>query len=64
MAAPWAAQLVYRWVTIIAGIIVLVAVVNFLYRLSMGEPIIPFVPLIVAAVIWLIGRFCLFLAGR
>ncbi len=58
------AQFVYHWATIVAGFIVLATVINFIYKFSIGQPIVPFVPLLVAAAIWLVGRLCLLFAGR
>ncbi len=51
-------DLLYRTASMLAGlIIVLVAIISF-YNISEDVPIIPVVPLVIAGVIWLIGRSC------
>jgi len=43
----------------LAGFIIVVAVINCLYQVSiLEEPIIPVVPFVLAAAIWLVGFFC------
>jgi hypothetical protein len=48
----------YWTATITAAAIVSWDVLEFLYGLSQGEPIIPIVALSSAALIWLLGRGC------
>jgi hypothetical protein len=38
-------------------IILFFALINTAYRASLGTPMIPIVPLLLAAVIWLLGHF-------
>jgi hypothetical protein len=57
MAARWG-ELLYRVATILAGLIALLVIVGYFYDASRGEPIIPIVPLLLAGIIWLIGRSC------
>jgi hypothetical protein len=57
MAARWG-ELLYRMATILAGLIALLVIVGYFYDASRGEPIIPIVPLLLAGIIWLIGRSC------
>ena len=57
MAACWG-ELLYRMATILAGLIALLVIVGYFYDASRGEPIIPIVPLLLAGIIWLIGRSC------
>ncbi len=59
-AGLWA-QFVYDCTMIVAGIIVLAALITFSYKCSIGEPSIP---LVVAAVVWFAGRFQRHVAGR
>ncbi len=64
MAAWWGTAL-YWIATIIAGLIVVWAVWNYVYNTDRGEPIIQIVPLLLAGAIWLVGRACRYLlAGR
>ena len=44
--------------SILAGLIIVLALVNYFYNASEGVPAIPVVALAVAGVIWLTGRFC------
>jgi uncharacterized membrane protein YjgN (DUF898 family) len=57
MAARWG-EFLYRMATILAGLIALLVIVGYFYDASRGEPIIPIVPLLLAGIIWLIGRSC------
>ena len=51
-------RLIYWAATIAAAMIVAWDLAGFLYGLSQGEPILRVASLVVAAVIWLIGRGC------
>lgn len=55
-------QFVYRGVSVIALMIVFFALINSAYRASLGTPMIPIVPLLLAAAIWLFGYFCQYCA--
>jgi protein-S-isoprenylcysteine O-methyltransferase Ste14 len=57
MTEPWGESF-YAAAAIIAALVALLAVFNFLYNFSVGEPIIPVVALGLAAIIWLIGLWC------
>jgi hypothetical protein len=48
-------QLLYRAATVIAGLVAVLAIVNFLDNISEGEPMVPVAALGLAAIIWLIG---------
>jgi hypothetical protein len=52
-------ETLYRASVMLAGFIIVVAVINCLYQVSiLEEPIIPVVPFVLAAAIWLVGFFC------
>ena len=52
-------EVLYRASVMLAGLIIVVAAINCLYQVSiLEEPIIPVVPFVVAAAIWLVGYFC------
>jgi hypothetical protein len=58
MALSWG-EILYRASVMLAGLIILLAAINGLYQMSiLEEPIIPVVPFVIAAAIWLIGFFC------
>jgi len=57
MAARWGGYL-YRETTILAGLIALLVIANYFYDANRGEPIMLIAPLLLAGVIWLIGRSC------
>lgn len=58
-------ELLYWTATIAAAVIAAWDVVDFLYGLSQGQPILRIVALVVAAIIWLLGRGCRYaLAGH
>lgn len=63
MAEP-RAQIFYRAASIIAGLIVLLAIANTIDNISEGEPIIPIVALALAGLVWLIGWLCRSIFGR
>ena len=50
--------LLYWMTTILAGLITAMAIANFYFKASEGEPTVPVVALLVAGVIWLIGWAC------
>ena len=45
----------YVVTTALAGLIVLLVAANYIYNIDQDRPLIPFVPLLIAGVIWLIG---------
>ena len=58
MALSWG-EILYRASVMLAGLVILLAAINCLYQMSiLEEPIIPVVPFVIAAAIWLIGFFC------
>ena len=63
MAEPQA-EIFYRAASIIAGLIVLLAIANTIDNISEGEPIIPIVALALAGLVWLIGWLCRSIFGR
>lgn len=42
----------------LAGLIIVLAVINSMYTASIAQPMIPVAPFVVAAAIWLVGLFC------
>ena len=58
MVLSWG-EILYRASVMLAGLIIVLAAINCLYQISiLEEPIIPVVPFVVAAAIWLVGFFC------
>lgn len=58
MVMSWG-EVVYRASVMLAGLIIVLAAINCLYQVSiLEEPIIPVVPFVLAAAIWLVGLFC------
>ena len=57
MAEPWC-EILYRAAAIVAGLVALLALLNFIYNVSEGEPMIPVAALGLAAIIWPIGLCC------
>ena len=57
-----ALQFVYRGASVIALVILFFALINTTYRASLGTPMIPIVPLLLAVAIWLFGYFCQYCA--
>ena len=58
MVLSWG-EIIYRASVMLAGLIIVLAAINGLYQVSiLEEPIIPVVPFVVAAAIWLVGFFC------
>ena len=52
-------EVLYRAGVMLAGLIIVLAAINCLYQVSiLEEPIIPVVPFVLAAAIWLVGYFC------
>jgi hypothetical protein len=52
-------EILYRASVMLAGLIIVLAAINCLYQISiLEEPIIPVVPFVIAAAIWLVGFFC------
>jgi hypothetical protein len=47
----------------IAAIIAMLAVFNFIYNLSQGEPIVSLPALVLAGIVWLTGLGCRFVLG-
>jgi hypothetical protein len=58
MRPAWG-EVLYRAGVMLAGLIIVLAAINCLYQVSiLEEPIIPVVPFVHAAAIWLVGYFC------
>jgi hypothetical protein len=58
MVLSWG-EILYRASVMLAGLIIVLAAINCLYQISiLEEPIIPVVPFVIAAAIWLVGFFC------
>jgi hypothetical protein len=52
-------EVLYRAGVMLAGLIIVLGAINCLYQVSiLEEPIIPVVPFVLAAAIWLVGFFC------
>ena len=45
----------YRAAATVAGLIVVLTALNYFYNISLDRPLIPFVPLLFAGLVWLIG---------
>lgn len=56
MALPWG-EIIYRASLMLAGLVMVFAVINSVYTASIAQPMIPLAPFVVAAAIWLIGLF-------
>ena len=52
------AAVIYWTAATIAALIVVLAVASYFTNVSEGEPVFPIVPLLLAAVIWLVEYFC------
>lgn len=50
-------QFVYRGASAIALVILFFALINTTYQASLGTPMIPIAPLLLAAAVWLLGYF-------
>ena len=57
MAEPLG-EILYRAAATIAGLVALPAILDFLYNVSEGEPMVPVAALGFAAMIWFIGLCC------
>jgi hypothetical protein len=57
MALSWG-EIIYRASLMLAGLVIVLAVINSIYTASIAQPMIPVAPFVVAAAIWLIGLFC------
>ena len=57
VALSWG-EIIYRASLMLAGLVILIAVINSLYTASIAQPMIPVAPFVVAAAIWLVGLFC------
>lgn len=57
MSEPWG-QILYRAATILAAIVALFAMVNFIDNFSEGDPILPLPALALAVIVWLTGLGC------
>jgi len=57
MAEAWG-EILYRAAATVAGLVALLALLNFIYNISEGEPMIPVAALGLAAIIWPIGLCC------
>lgn len=51
-------EVLYRASLMLAGLILVFAIGNILYQLSIAEPKIPLAPFVIAGSIWLVGLFC------
>ena len=51
-------EAIYWTATAVAGLIVVLSVANYLSNVSVGWPVVPIAPLLLAVVVWLIGYFC------
>lgn len=51
-------RIIYRVATTIAVLLVLWVIWNYVYNVERHEPIIYFFPLVLAVVIWALGRAC------
>jgi hypothetical protein len=54
VAVSWG-NIFYRGAAGLAALIAVLAIGNYLYNVGENRPLVPFVPLLVAGVIWLIG---------
>jgi hypothetical protein len=55
-------ELLHEASVILAGVVIMLAIINILYQASIGQPMIPVAPFIVAGAIWLVGLFCRFVS--
>ena len=54
---PWG-EILYRASLILAAFVLVFAIINSLYQISIDLPMIPLAPLVIAIAIWLVGLFC------
>jgi len=57
MVLSWG-EIIYRASLMLAGLVIVFAVINSVYTASIAQPMIPIAPFVVAAAIWLVGLFC------
>jgi ABC-type enterochelin transport system permease subunit len=57
MAEPWG-EILYRAAATVAGLVALLALLNFIYNVSESEPMIPVAGLAFSVIIFSIGLFC------
>jgi hypothetical protein len=57
MVLSWG-EIIYRASLMLAGLVILFAVINSVYTASIAQPTIPLAPFVVAGTIWLVGLFC------
>ena len=55
---PWWGQVIFWTATIIAILMVLSAVWTYVFNIEQSYPVLPIVPLLLAAFIWLVGWAC------
>lgn len=55
MAEPWT-DVFYRAASMLAALLIALALVNAGYDAARGLPFVPVVPLVLAGTIWLLGR--------
>jgi len=51
-------EIIYRASLMLAGLVIVFAVINSVYTASIAQPMIPLAPFVVAGAIWLVGLFC------
>ena len=56
-------EILYRVAAVVAGLVVLLTILNYLDNVIEGVPIVPVAALGLAAIIWLAGHCCRYLPG-
>jgi len=51
-------DILYRAAVMLAGLVLVFAIGNILYQISIAEPKIPLAPFVIAVAIWGVGLFC------
>jgi uncharacterized membrane protein YcaP (DUF421 family) len=51
-------EILYRAALMLAGLVLVFAIGNVIYQMSIVEPKIPLAPFVIALAIWLVGLFC------
>jgi len=51
-------DILYRAAVMLAGLVLVFAIGNILYQISIAEPKIPLAPFVIAAAIWGVGLSC------
>jgi hypothetical protein len=51
-------EILYRAALMLAGLVLVFAIGNVIYQMSIAEPKIPLAPFVIALAIWLVGLFC------